>query len=222
MPAKATYIGLDKILNAFEEKADTPFFSLWVGKARAEMNKDNDFEKASAKLEKQIKAFADEEMNDVFVIALHPEKKVSYKFEDCKDATLMYCQAKRSEAPVLYGSQNNQANFMILEKLNSIESRINAIEAEEVEEEEEGEEMGSPEAVLIDKISGIVNSPLIGILLNFLQNNSGKPAPVTALAGTDEIDEVLNTLFSKGVTVQHLKKLASFPQEKISMLLTML
>lgn len=222
MAAKATYIGLDKILSAFEEKADTPFFSLWVGKARAEMNKDNDFDKASAKLEKQIKAFAEEDMNDVFVIALHPEKKVSYKFEDCKDATLMYCQAKRSDSPVMYqGGNNSQANYMILEKLNSIESRINAIEAEEVEEEE-GEEIGSTEAVLIDKISGIVNSPLVGILLNFLQNNSVKPAPVTALAGTDELDEVLNTLFSKGVTVQHLKKLASYPQDKISMLLTML
>jgi len=219
MAAKATYIGVDKILTAFEEKADTPFFSLWVGKARAEMNKDNDIEKAISKLEKQIKAFQEEEMNDIFVIALHPEKKVSYKFEDCKDATLMYCQAKRSEAPAIYQGNISAANYQILEKLNSIESRINAIESEEIETEEEGEEIGSAEAVLIDKINGIVNSPLVGVLMQLF---SKQPAQVTALAGTDDLNEILNTLFDKGVTVQHLKKLASYPKEKISMLLTML
>jgi hypothetical protein len=77
--------------------------------------------------------------------------------------------------------------------------------------------MGSSEAVLLDKINGIINSPLVGVLMQFLNNK-----PVTALAGTDDLNEILETLFSKGVTVQHLKKLAGYPKEKISMLLTML
>jgi hypothetical protein len=48
-----------------------------------------------------------------------------------------------------------------------------------------------------------------------------------ALAGTEvaeelELAETLEILFSKGVTVEHLKKLASFPKAKITMLLNML
>jgi len=219
MAATATYIGIDKILSAFESKADTPFFSLWIGKARAEQNTVNDFEKAAEKLEAQIKAFEEADNNNIFVIALHPEKKVSYTDKDLKEATLMYCQVKRSEAPAMYQGNISAANYQILEKLNAIESRINAIEGEEVEAEEEGEEIGSPEAVLLDKINGIVNSPLVGVLMQLF---SKQPAPVTALAGTDDLNEILNTLFDKGVTVQHLKKLASYPKEKITMLLTML
>ena len=49
----------------------------------------------------------------------------------------------------------------------------------------------------------------------------------TALAGTEvaeelQLAEILEVLFSKGVRLEHLKKLASFPQAKISMLLNML
>jgi hypothetical protein len=223
MALKATYIGKEKILAAFEEKADTPFFSLWVGKARAEMNKDNDFEKAAHKLEKQIEAFIEEDNTDIFVIALHPEKKVSYKYEDCKDATLMYCQTRKNESSVAYfgSQQNNNINYQILEKLNAIESRVNAIESEEIEEEEEGEEIGNTDQVLIDKISGIVNSPIVNMLLGFLQNNN---KPVGALAGTeqDELSDILTTLFNKGVTINHLKKLSEYPKERITMLLSML
>jgi len=49
--------------------------------------------------------------------------------------------------------------------------------------------------------------------------------PVTSLAGVDqetELHEALNKLFSKGVTLQHIKKLSDLPKEKITMLLSML
>lgn len=217
MAAKASYIGREKIMDEFLKKAETPFFSLWVGKWCAERNSSNDFEKATEKLENQIKAFEESDNNAIFIIALHPEKKIVYKEADVKEAVVMYCQIRPEEASSYAPANISGANYQILEKLNSIESRINAMEAEEPEEEEEGEEMGSSEAVLIDKINGIVNSPLVSILMQFLNNK-----PVTALAGTDDLNDILETLFSKGVTVQHLKKLAGYPKEKISMLLTML
>jgi hypothetical protein len=222
MALKATYIGKDKILAAFEEKADTPFFSLWVGKARAEMNKDNDFEKAAAKIEKQIEAFIEEDNTDIFIIALHPEKKVSYKYEDCKDATLMYCQTRKTDLPAMYQSKpgNDYLSHQILEKLNAIESRVNAIEGEDVEEDEES--IGNADQVMLDKIHGIVSSPLVTMLMGLFQNTN---RPVQTLAGgTDQSDltEILTTLFSKGVTVDHLKKLSEYPKERIIMLLSML
>ena len=224
--AKASYIGIEKILQGFEEKADTPFYSVWVGKSKAEENKLNDFDKAASKLEKQLKVWIDEDFTDIFVIALHPEKKATYSYTDCKDAVLMYCQIRKTEQPAYY--QHNtmiNPNMQILEKLNAIESRINAIEADSDVDEEETEEIGSNEAVLIDKIAGIANSPLVNVLLNIftnISNKQGMQQPVAALAGTDELDDVLNVLFDKGVTLDHLKKLASYPKEKIQMLLSMM
>lgn len=227
MAARAVYIGINKIMEAFEKKADTPFFSLWVGKTRAEQNKDNDFEKASEKLENQIKDFELEDFTDTFIIALHPEKKANYTVSDMKEATLMYCSIKKNDQPKPYALGANNYNYEILQTLNEIknnqnalESRLNAIEGEDVEEEET-ETVGSTEEVLIDKISGIVNSPLVGLLMNFFN----RPNQVNALAGIsteNDLEQILEVLFSKGVTVNHLKKLSEYPKSKIDMLLTML
>jgi hypothetical protein len=58
-----------------------------------------------------------------------------------------------------------------------------------------------------------------------MQNNNMRPQ---ALAGDDvsvqelELAQTLEILFDKGITIEHLKKLASYPTAKIKMLLTML
>ena len=218
--AKATYIGIDKILTAFEEKADTPFFSLWMGKARAEMNKDNDWDKAKNKLENQIKAFIEEDNNDVFVIALHPDKKVSYKYEDCKDATLMYCQAKKSDVQLYSPKDSTHFNYEILQKLNAMESKINALEADDIEEDEEKESVSGDEAML-EKIHGIINSPLVAMIMGMFQNKS-ETTHALASSQEDELTKILTVLFQKGVTVDHLKKLSEYPSAKIKMLLSMM
>jgi hypothetical protein len=222
MPAKPTYVGIDKILSAFDDKADTPFFSLWVGKARAEMNKDNDFDKAKEKLEKQIKAFLDEEMNEVFVIALHPEKKVSYKYEDCKDATLMYCAAQKTNVQYYTpAQQSNAMNYEIMQKLNAMESKINALEADDIDEDE-SEVVGNNEAAILDKINGILNSPLIPVLMGLFNKKPQITSHALASSDEDELTKILTVLFQKGVTIDHLKKLSEYPADKIKMLLSMM
>jgi hypothetical protein len=45
---------------------------------------------------------------------------------------------------------------------------------------------------------------------------------VTSLAGVDDLDTILKDLFSKGVKLEHLRKLADMPEEKITMLIQML
>jgi len=65
-------------------------------------------------------------------------------------------------------------------------------------------------------------------MTNGQTNNIPTNYKPTALAGADPSDQelrlatILETLFDKGVTVDHLEKLASYPKAKISMLLQML
>lgn len=220
MPAKPTYTGKDKILSAFDHKAETPFFSVWVGKACVVQNYINDHEIGREKLERQIDDFFDADMTDVFVIALHPNKKTTYKYEDCKDAILMYCAAKKVDQQYYPAHQATGINYEILQKLNAMESKINAMEAEDIEDEEN--ETVSGEAEMLDKINGIINSPVVLGLLSLFNRKSELTSHALASPDEDELTKILTTLFSKGVTVSHLKKLSEYPAEKIKMLLSMM
>jgi len=61
---------------------------------------------------------------------------------------------------------------------------------------------------------------LIGILGNLA---SGFMAPkVQQVSGTHDIEQIINTLFSKGVTPDDLSKLAAMPETQIKFLLSML
>lgn len=222
MPAKPMYIGMDKILSAFDNKAETPFWSVWFGKACAGYNYINEHETSRDKLERQIQDIIDADNTDVFVIALHPSKKTSYKYEDCKDAILMYCAIRKMDIPQ-YGQalHGNAMNYEIMQKLNAMESKINAMEAEEVEEDEEAVS-GTAEAELLDKINGIVNSPIVAALLGLLAPKINNKTHALASPDPDELTKILTVLFEKGVTVNHLKKLSEYPAEKIKMLLSMM
>lgn len=225
MAARASYIGIEKILSAFREKADTPFFSIWIGKSKAEQNKDNDFEKAEAKIENQVKAFLEEDINDVFIIALHPEKKVSYKYEDCKESTLMYCQAKKVDIPYYPSGNTSNVNYEILQKLNAMESKINALEADIIDDDDDSDSInGNDDKVskFLDKVNSIVNSPVVIAGLGMLAGKSAVTSPALASPDEDELSKILTTLFQKGVTINHLKKLSEYPANKIQMLLSMM
>ena len=82
-------------------------------------------------------------------------------------------------------------------------------------------------------VQNVLTALLTNLTANLLTtNNNNNMQPnqqyrPQALAGTEvaeelELAETLEVLFSKGVTLEHLKKLASFPQAKITMLLNML
>jgi hypothetical protein len=221
MAAKAAYIGLEKILSAFEEKADTPFFSMWWGKTKFEQSTINDFDKAKDKIENQVKAFLEEDINDIFIIALHPEKKVSYTPADLKDSVQMFCQTKKTDSFFYPGNSSNNVNFEILEKLRAMESKINALEDDTEEDTDSISGNDDVIAKYLDKINSIVNSPVAIAGMGLL---AGKAVTSSALASPDEdeLSKILTTLFQKGVTIAHLKKLSEYPANKIQMLLSMM
>ncbi len=130
------------------------------------------------------------------------------------------------EAPVGmiagYGITNQQAqiNNEILNEIRALRAeRIADLETEE--DEEEKEEPVTPGSIL----AGMLQQPQVQQMLIAMLGNivSSFSAPkVQHVSGTQDLEQIIQTLFSKGVTADDLAKLAAMPQTQISMLLTML
>jgi transcription initiation factor IIE alpha subunit len=130
------------------------------------------------------------------------------------------------EAPVGmiagYGITNQQAqiNNEILNEIRALRAeRIAELETEE--DEEEKEEPVTPASIL----AGMLQQPQVQQMLIAMLGNivSSFSAPkVQHVSGTQDLEQIIQTLFSKGVTADDLAKLAAMPQTQISMLLTML
>jgi hypothetical protein len=204
---KANYIGKENILRNWEELAETPYFSIWDQKSKMLQNNVNDFDTASEKLEKYLNNNQDH--TDTICILIHPESKKSYCYNDYKDAVAMlYCQIHNS--PIINNNTNDSIQLQILQEVRSMNSRITALETEEIEEEENNQ-VGAAETELLDKISGIVNSPLGVLLTTYAPRFLDRVLPekpkhlITGLAGNTptDLETTIDILFSKGVKLEH-------------------
>jgi hypothetical protein len=167
-------------------------------------------------------------------------QKLNYALNDIKNSPaaentyILRCDPKNpkiKEKPILAFCLNtNVSNSNVIAGFNpayatknDIDEIKRMIEAKEIEDEiDELEpepqknflagllENEQIQAMAINAISGLIGSFLI------------KKPMVTSLAGVDDLDSILKELFSKGVKLEHLKKLAEMPEEKISMLIQML
>lgn len=121
--------------------------------------------------------------------------------------------------------QQHQINTEILNELRALrEARITEEADEEEEEAEDSIVAGSETERILDKVNGIINNPMIAQLLGMLM-----PAivnrPAQQISGThtaEDLQKILETLFSKGVTPDDLAKLAAMDQGQITFLLGML
>ena len=121
-----------------------------------------------------------------------------------------------------YGVSNQQAqvNNEILNEIRALRAERMA-ELETDEEEEEAEQPVTPSSIL----AGMLQQPqvqqmLIAMLGNLV--NSFSAPKVQHVSGTQDVEQIIQTLFSKGVTADDLAKLAAMPQAQIAMLLSML
>lgn len=132
------------------------------------------------------------------------------------------------EAPVGmiagYGVSNQQAqiNNEILNEIRALRAeRMAELETDDEEEEETEEAPSTPSSIL----AGMLNHPRVQEMLisalTGLVGNFAAPK-VQHISGTHDIEQILQTLFNKGVTVDDLEKLSAMPQAQITMLLSML
>lgn len=110
--------------------------------------------------------------------------------------------------------------------MNEVLNEIRALREERLQQLSNDDEEEEPEPQENNILAGLLNQPqvqnfLLGMIGNIFSNR-----PVQAVAGietgSDSLEKHLETLFSKGVTVEDIGKLAAMEKTQINFLLSML
>lgn len=121
--------------------------------------------------------------------------------------------------------QQAQINTEILNELRALrEDRLSEIDEDEDEQGEDSIVAGSDTERILDKVNGLINNPMVAQLLGMLIPVMANK-PVQQISGThtaEDLQIILESLFSKGVTPDDLAKLAAMDKAQISFLLSML
>ena len=229
---KAMVTGTAGIMDWFDRNATSPYYSVWVNRKQLLFSwNDDDIDAGRSKLENDLYAIEQNNNNDLLIIKLHPKKdKAGYITDKTPIYGSLVCRASELEKPysmqpmgaIGYNSKMENVLERVLETQNAILTKLNA---EELEEEDEEEDKGV--------LGNILQSPQVQTLLmagisKFLGLAGGEAEVMAAgLAGIEDGQEneaiiILNSLMSKGVTVEHLRKLDAMGTVQLKSLLTML
>lgn len=224
---KAWCTGVNALMEWFDDHAEQPYYSVWRGRNLSFSWNNDDMEAGRLKLLNDISFAEQNNVSEVLTLKLHNKKDKSGYITS---STPTYGSLDFRPSPMEqmnYGvsvphSSNNYAMEKILDKLNVLESRIAGYESMEEDHDEEEKPL-SP-------INAMLNNPdiqqaLVTGILGMVGGLFGGAAHVKSLAGAEdqhEAIELLNVLMNKGVTVDHLRKLADMSDAKLKSLLLML
>jgi galactitol-specific phosphotransferase system IIB component len=183
-------------------------------------------EEGLEKLDNFLTELKGEDNSNDYVLQLNTTKSKT------KTSDIMYCltfdfagefKHNVSGVPVQYN------NGLSHNDIKAIAEEIRRQDVGQIEDEIEDLEPEQPSL-----LAGIMNNPevqqaIAATIVNLpalIGGIFGKKAPIaTSLSGVCDdknLDEVIQILFSKGVNITHLRKLADMPQDKITMLISML
>ena len=230
---KAMVTGTSGIMDWFDRNATSPYYSVWVNRKQLLFSfNDDDMEAGRSKLENDLYAIEQNNNNDLLIIKLHPKKdKAGYITDKTPIYGSLVCRASELEKPMYgmqpmgaigYNSKMENVLERVLETQNAILTKLNA---EELEEEYEEEDKGI--------LGNILQSPQMQTLLmagisKFLGiAGTDNEAMAAGLAGIEDGQEneaiiILNSLMSKGVSIDHLRKLDQMGTVQLKSLLAML
>jgi hypothetical protein len=227
---KAMVTGTRGIMDWFDRNATSPYYSVWVNRKQLLFSwNDDDMEAGRSKLEDDLLAIEQNGNNDLIIIKLHPKKdKAGYITDKTPIYSSIQCRAAELERPnygmqqmsgMGYNSKMENVLERVLETQNAILTKLNAEELEEEDEEPK------------NSIGSLLMQPHIQTLLiagvSKLLGIGGMEAQPAGMAGIEDVNEneaiiILNNLMSKGVTIDHLRKLNEMSSIKLSSLLAML
>ena len=223
---KAMVAGTREIMEWFDRNATAPYYSVWIDRKQLLFSwNDDDLEKGRTKLENDLMAFEQNGVNELLIIKLHPKKEKggfitdkspvygSLNFRPAEIEKNMYPQQVGS----VYNPRMENVIERILETQNAILTKLNA---EELDDEIDEQPTG---------IGAILSNPDVqGLLMagisKFLGLNTVNGASIAGINDVqpNEAINLLNSLMSKGVTIEHLKKLDAMSVKQLSNLLVML
>lgn len=238
----ASFTHLNDLIDHFLEM-DHPYYIISEDKKSifSMNNKVNDIDEAGEKLKRALEHKDHSKVYYIYCFKTLSKSGLAIPLKAGNHLLFSYQKAKPEysfEQKQQYygglGSMIQQQNERIDRLQNLLESKL--LQEETLEDDDQVENsmqsniigtlMGNP------AIANILTNLLTNIFANTMTNGQTNNIPAnykpTALAGSDPSDQelrlaqILETLFDKGVTIDHLEKLASFPKAKISMLLTML
>jgi hypothetical protein len=231
---RAKFIGIEETLDVFLKKANTPYWALYEGKTLHADFCGDDMEESVQELQEELTRLKNRGFTSVFILHNYDTKpikgdkvyKLDQKIYPCRYPIYFSLNETTSAVGAMqpgYYQAVSPMDSRVIERLNSMESTINALAANINNEEEEEEEQPGE----IDKIANLLNNDtvktLIGAITGYLVKQPAQAPRVASLGNIDESwEEVLNKLFSKGVRLEHLQKLAEMPEAKIQMLISML
>jgi len=221
MSLTVKYYGLDEVLEYYDKYAKTPYFSIWDKSQPLVQYNGDSFEEAKEIITDEINLCKKRSYENPLCIKLHTEKAKVYTSanKDYNSSAIFVCYDSAIGSALMPMQQNNnQSTIMLLNEINALKSEISALKIEKIEDEED-EEYQDNSMSFINGVNQALEHPIIAGLLNKLINGKN-----VSLAGVNDIDldECIKQLYSKGVTIEHLRKLAEMPKTKITMLLSML
>jgi hypothetical protein len=222
---KAWCTGTSALLDWYDSNAQSPYYSVWRGRNLSFSWNNDDMEAGRQKLENDINFAEQNNVTEVLTIKLHPKKDKGY----ITNGTPVYasldfrpCALESAVYGLPVSQPSNYAISQIMEELKVIKSQIAGNEMD-FEEEEEDNKPESPINALLNNPD--VHQALVSGLLGLIGGMFTQAPPVanSGIAGiNDEAVEILNQLMNKGVTLEHLKKLANMNEAKLKSLLLML
>ena len=235
MSVVARYIGLEEVLAEYT-KQDKPNFSMWCKSMPICQYNGDDIDEGIEIITEEINRNVKRQMGHECTLRIHAKREDNYTLKSEPWKIVMF---KSYDSTDFSDAANPAvANYKLLEGINRIESRLSALEGDP-DDPDDDDDWEEDEQEQEDKISGyitraekLLDHPVIGKLIDRLFKTSAEDPNttkvITSLAGATEDDqmEILNksleTLFKKGLTLDHLVKLAAMPAAKIKSLLLLI
>jgi len=202
---KAMYNGVNSIMDAHDRNASTPYYSVWAGKDMIFSYNEDDAEAGRIHLLENLMACEQNEHSDILKIKYHPKKEKLFITDKTPSIATLFVRVcepsylrgqiqQYQPAPQPY--QNNMLQERQMELLNSIASRLTALEEARLEEEEDEDDNGLGKIGLIldhPVVQGLISAVLPTMLNNGNKNNTEKP--ILNGVPDDEISETIQRNF---------------------------
>ena len=229
---KAMATGTVKVMDWFDRNATSPYYSVYeiISPTKKDLlfsSNEDSLDNARNILEENIAAFEQNGVNTLYALVLHPKKDKSGFITINTPAHAMLKFRPSDEVVAITGvpqqrEPNNYAIMQMMEKLNAIESRLNAEEAMGDIVEEMPPSVWEQLIADPQKITQLVNLA-VDVAGHLGTAFRGKPlVGVAGIQNEGEVIAIVDSLMSKGVTIDHLRKLNEMSSIKLSSLLVML